>query len=116
MGMYEEAFREYEQAATAAGENKELAELKAAYQQHGMEGFWRKQLEIQLRPPAKEVDTYFVAYLYCKLGDRDLAWRWLQKSYRERSPHMEELLTDAGFDNLRTDARFADLLRSLHMQ
>lgn len=52
-----------------------------------------------------------VAIIYTGLGDKDQAFKWLEKSYAERS----SILTCIGvwpvFDDLRSDERFTDLSR-----
>jgi hypothetical protein len=49
--------------------------------------------------------------IYAGLGEKDQAFAWLQKAYEERSGEMVDLKVDPRFDNLRSDPRFADLLR-----
>jgi TolB-like protein/tetratricopeptide (TPR) repeat protein len=44
-------------------------------------------------------------------GDMDAAFKWMEKGYEERSPVMRGLKTDPLNDPLRTDPRFASLLR-----
>jgi len=48
--------------------------------------------------------------IYMALGDKDRAFRWLDRCYEERSPWLAWLKTDR-LDPLRPDPRFADLLR-----
>jgi tetratricopeptide (TPR) repeat protein len=52
-----------------------------------------------------------VAKTYAQLGDKDLAFRWLERAYRERDHYLIELDADAVWDPLRLDPRFADLVR-----
>ena len=47
------------------------------------------------------------------LGDRDGAFRWLEKAYREHSLLLVDLKTDSAFDNLHSDRRYADLVRRI---
>ena len=50
------------------------------------------------------------AMIYMALGDKDRAFRWLDRCYEERSPWLAWLKTDPALDPLPTDPRFADLL------
>lgn len=45
------------------------------------------------------------------MGDMDATFKWMEKGYEERSPVMRGLKTDPLNDPLRTDPRFASLLR-----
>ena len=51
--------------------------------------------------------------LYARLGDRDAAFKWLEKDFAERGEGLVHLREEITFDNLRSDPRFADLLRRI---
>jgi tetratricopeptide (TPR) repeat protein len=51
------------------------------------------------------------AEYYAALGDRDRAFQWLERAYRERATGMIGLDVNYRFDNLRSDPRFQDLTR-----
>jgi len=55
------------------------------------------------------IPTYY-AIIYAGLGDKDKAFEWLEKGYREGGL-LTGLKTDPQWDSLRTDSRFADLLK-----
>jgi serine/threonine protein kinase/tetratricopeptide (TPR) repeat protein len=59
------------------------------------------------------VDPYWVAAIYAGLRDKDRAFELLERSYREHSGSMAFLKTDPFWDDLRTDPRYADLLRRI---
>ncbi|HYL97005.1 MAG TPA: tetratricopeptide repeat protein, partial [Terriglobales bacterium] len=110
MGKYEKAVEEYEKVASLSGRPPaEIAEIRRAFGQGGVKGFWRKRLE----GSKKEGDEFNIAALYSLLGERDQAMLWLDKAYRQRSPMMEFLKEDSEFDNLRSDPRFRKLLRQV---
>ena len=52
-------------------------------------------------------------YVYTGLGDKDRAFAWLEKAYEERSNHIAFFKVSPTVDPLRSDARFADLLRRI---
>ncbi len=49
--------------------------------------------------------------VYAELGDKNQALNWLEKGYQEQATKMAFLKIDSFFDNLRSDARFAALIR-----
>jgi len=109
MGKNEQAVEEYEKVATLSGRPPaEITSIRKAFEQGGIKSFWRKILEEESRNEGDSVD---VASLYSLLGERDQAMLWLGKAYRQRSPTMEFLKEASGFDNLRSDSRFRELLR-----
>jgi tetratricopeptide (TPR) repeat protein len=50
-------------------------------------------------------------YVYIGLGNKDQAFAWLEKAYQERSNHIAFFKVTPTVDPLRSDPRFADLLR-----
>jgi TolB-like protein/tetratricopeptide (TPR) repeat protein len=59
------------------------------------------------------VDFYFLGVIYAGLGDKDEAFRLLEKGYQQRSAGMAYLAVDPFWDNVRSDPRYADLLRRM---
>ena len=55
-----------------------------------------------------------MAYIYACLNDKDEAFRWLEKAYRDRSAWMAHMKESPWLDNLRSDPRFDDLLRRMN--
>jgi len=60
------------------------------------------------------VTPYGLALIFAGLNDREQAIYWLQKAYEDRSHWLVWLNLDPRFDNVRSDPRFADLLRRMH--
>ena len=52
-----------------------------------------------------------LAYVYIGLGDKDQAFAWIEKAYRERSNFVTYLRVVPIVDSLRSDPRFSDLIR-----
>ena len=52
--------------------------------------------------------------VYAALGEKDKSFEWLEKAYGER--FLMHIKTDPAFDPLRSDPRFADLLRRMNLQ
>jgi TolB-like protein/Tfp pilus assembly protein PilF len=111
-GMYKEAVEEFLKAQTLLGDKQEeIAALRQAFTISGIRGFRQKQLDLVLeRSKRQPVLSSFIAGLYARLGERELAFQWLEKAYEERDP-VFLLKVDPRWDGLRSDPRFADLIR-----
>jgi hypothetical protein len=59
------------------------------------------------------VSPYFLAIAYAGLGDKDRGFEWMETAYRERAAWLTFLKVDPALDPLRSDPRFADLLRRI---
>ena len=65
----------------------------------------------------KYVPAMCLARIYVALGDTDKAFEWLEKSYEDRSVGgLPFIRVDPLYDPLRSDPRFADLLRRMNLQ
>jgi hypothetical protein len=59
------------------------------------------------------IDSYPIATIYAGLGNKDEAFRWLEKGYEEHSASMPYLAVDPFWYGMRSDPRYADLLRRM---
>ena len=112
-GENEAGMEEYSQFLSASGYPAVAAELKQAYAKSGYTGALRARIARQ--SDATNLDLYYpmeVALDYVRLGDKDKAFLWLERCYRERSG-LVFLKVDPALDPLRSDPRFTDLLRRL---
>jgi TolB-like protein len=57
------------------------------------------------------VSPYNMARVHATAGHPHLTFEWLERAYLERNPDLIELRSEPVFDSLRSDPRFADLLR-----
>lgn len=73
--------------------------------------FLEKSLQVQLKQ--RYVCPYEIATGYTALGKKEDAFKWLQKSYEARSICMIWLNSEPRFDPLRSDPRFAALVRQV---
>ena len=60
------------------------------------------------------VGVYEIALVYAGLGEKDLAFEFLERAYDERDKGMLWLKVDPPLDPLRSDPRFQDLLRRMN--
>jgi TolB-like protein/DNA-binding winged helix-turn-helix (wHTH) protein/Tfp pilus assembly protein PilF len=88
-----------------------LAGIYAMSGQHGKAEHALGRLEELSR--RRYVCSYEIATAYAALGRRDSAIQWLRRGLDDRSICMPDIKTDPRLDGLRTDARFADLLRDV---
>jgi TolB-like protein/DNA-binding winged helix-turn-helix (wHTH) protein/Tfp pilus assembly protein PilF len=82
---------------------------------YALQGRRREALEAvsQLQQLSKRtyVDSAYVANIYVALGDKDLAFIWLEKALQEHSPTILGLETNWRYDAIRSDSRFSSLVR-----
>ena len=56
------------------------------------------------------VSPYYFALVYTALGDKDKAFEWLEKAFREREGRMTLIKVDPLLAELCSDVRFRDLI------
>jgi tetratricopeptide (TPR) repeat protein len=111
-GMYEQAIAEMQRMDNEVRQQAPL--LQRAYRAGGARGYWQKLLELTMDRANREyVTPSRVARIYARLGDETQALEWLEKAYRERDLFLGDLKVDPNFDSVRSDPRFADLLRRM---
>ena len=115
--MYPEALAEYDKIAepdkAVAAENQLVADgLGWVYAVAGRRADALKiAKETEDLSSRAYVDFYQLATIYAGLGAKDEAFRLLEKGYQQRSAGMRYLAIDPFWDNVRSDPRYADLLR-----
>ena len=93
--------------------NEEVSDLLfQTYQESGLEGYWRKWLEIATAPDQTTTFSKFhIAVVYGFLGEKDSAFEWLERACDDRSAFMVYLKVDPRLDPLRSDPRFDRMVR-----
>ncbi len=109
--MPEEAVQELQKAVQLSGGSPTcVASLARAYAASGERGEAVKLLnDLKKRSGPSYSDASEIAAIYASLGDSDQAMDWLEKAYEER--FNPGVLLRPGYDPLRSDPRFQDLLR-----
>lgn len=131
---YDEAVTEMLQGywtRTLCGDSIEVrAALKRTYAVSGMLGYWQKQLELakkkhatdlelaKKRSPPRYVSPYRIAELHARVGQKDQAFVVLEQCVRNRDESLlwlkaESLKNNSPWEGIRSDPRFADLLRRI---
>ena len=89
-----------------------LAALGHAY---GLNGKQAKALnvldQLEKRSKHQHISAYCRALVYVGLGEKDLAFQWLERAFEERSEMIPWIKVGADCDSLRSDPRFHHLLR-----
>src|SRR5207245_873998 len=57
-----------------------------------------------------------IAALHSILGQKESAFEWLERAYRERSALLTELNSEFWFENIRSDPRFASLTKRVGLE
>jgi serine/threonine-protein kinase len=114
-GKYDEAIAEFRQVINlSAGKPPGIATLAHAYALSGKRAEAQKALaELQEMSKQRYVSPASIAIIYAALGDKDLAFDWLEKAAKARDVMLARLKVDPRFDSLRSDPRFADLERRI---
>ena len=111
--MNDEAVAELQIATQlSAGSPTVMANLARAYAASG-KGSEAMKLLSDLKKRSNSIYSHGseIAVIYAALGDRDQAMNWLEKGYQER--FNPGVLLRPGFDPLRSDPRFQDLVRRI---
>src|SRR5439155_21324130 len=91
-----------------------LAAIGHTYAIAGKKEELGKILEILKRISAQGyVSAFDMAVIYTGLGDKEQAFRWLEKAYGERSSFLVYSLWEPRLDPLRSDPRFQELLHRI---
>lgn len=116
---YPEAIQEFRTAAQLMGDKNAAefaAALDAGFHSGGWPGALRKSIEVSLtqrKAKSGYVSSYQMAQLYADLGDKDHAFEWLNTAYQEHDYLLIALRTDYTMDSLRSDPRYAELVRKI---
>ena len=112
-GMYDQAMDADERELVLIGQPEAAAELKRVYATSGIKGVWQWSIKQDGDPAKPGYDPAGVAENCALLGDKDNAFLWLEKAYQQRASELIWLKVDWEWDSLRSDPRFADLLRRI---
>jgi tetratricopeptide (TPR) repeat protein len=105
------------QLANTLGTTPLLAcDLGYAYAATGQTGRAKVILEALMhKAESAYVAPYLIGAIHAALGERDEAFKWLEKAYDERDSHITYLPLDPEMDCLRSDPRFQFLLGHLNI-
>ena len=115
-GMYPQAIEEWKEYGRLDGDPREV-EFAAALDEGYKAGGWKEALKRGLAARLAQrknsyASAYLIAQLYAQAGDKDQAFSWLDTAYREHDL-VYQLKTDFMLDPLRSDPRFAELVKKV---
>jgi TolB-like protein/Tfp pilus assembly protein PilF len=115
-GMFDQAIVESEAAMKLFDDSAtRIGSLGHAYAVAGRKREARQQLaRLKMMSAERYVPRYTMALIYTGLGQNREAFEWLEKAYQDRFWMMAFFKVDPRFDALRSDPRFADLLRRMN--
>lgn len=113
--MFPEAIAEFQKAVDASNRVQlAVTSLARAYALSGNQAEAEKLLtELQERAKNEYVSSYLMAEIYIALGEKESAFKLLDKAYGERSIDLVLARVDPSLDPLRDDPRFKELLKKV---
>jgi DNA-binding winged helix-turn-helix (wHTH) protein/TolB-like protein len=114
-GMYKEAIAEFQQAAKLSGSPLMMSLLAHAYAVSGNRAEAQRLLVELGQQKQRYVSPYTVATIYAGLGEKDQAFKWLEKAFEERDIWLMNLRVDPLFKPLRSDHRFSEMLGRMRL-
>ena len=122
--MYAEAIASYQSAISLSktaefpeGKPEMIAALGHAYAAAGRRDEALKIIE-QLKTliaQQRYVSPYSIALIYAGLGEKDMAFEWLDRAHNERDESYIHLKVDPRLDDLRSDPRFTERLQLIKL-
>jgi len=114
-GMFDQAMVEYQATDSA------LPDWPVTIAGIGnLQGYAKKDADARLTlarldnmSKTKYVTPYGVALVYAGMGDKDQAFHWLEKAFDDRANWLVWLRFDPRWDSIRSDPRYADLVRRI---
>jgi TolB-like protein/Tfp pilus assembly protein PilF len=115
-GHYQEAIIEAQKAASYSGTPRYVAGVALALGAAGKKAEANSILkELTQRSKDEYVSPFYFAGIYSVLGQREQAFEWLGKAYQLRDRNLNGIRNEPQFDNIRSDSRFADLLKRMRL-
>jgi DNA-binding winged helix-turn-helix (wHTH) protein/TolB-like protein/Flp pilus assembly protein TadD len=112
-GMYAEAIDQFQQGVKLSGSPLMMSLLGHAYAASGKKAEAQRILAELGQQKQRYVSPYTVATIYAGLGEKDQAFKWLEKAFEERDIWLMNLKVDPLFKPIRSDSRFTNLLQRI---
>src|SRR5882724_3316498 len=112
-GMYAEAIDQFQQGVNLSGSPLMMSLLGHAYAASGKKAEAQRILAELDQQKQLYVSPYTIATIYAGLGEKDQAFKWLEKAFEERDIWLMNLKVDPVLKNLRSDQRFAKMLQRI---
>ena len=115
--MYDEALQQFSEARKLSSDHPAIMALYGhTLGLAGDRAGARKTLaDLHLLAQSRYVSSLYFAAVYTGLGEKSTALDWLEKAYKERNDRLLYLNVDPVADPLRSEPRFRDLMKRLHL-
>ena len=116
---YENVIQEWKTGAQLEGDpnySAFAAAAEAGFRAGGWPAALRKGVEVSLEQRKTKtgyVSPYQIAQYYADLAEKDHAFEWLNTAFQEHDTFLTALRTDCILDSLRSDPRYAELVRKI---
>ena len=115
--MYPQAIEESKILGQLSGD-PHASEFALALERGFRSGGWNRALLNGIETAKAQYKSgiwsaYDIADLYAQLGDKEQAFQWLNTAYQEHDSRLTSLKTTPSFDLIRSDPRFAELVRKV---
>ena len=115
--MYPQVLEEWKTYGQLSGDRVELdiaSAMEQGFRSAGWKGALTRGVEaMQAQRNTGYFSAYFIATFYADMGDKDQTFLWLNTAYQERDQSLLGLKTDFSLDPIRSDPRFAELVRKV---
>ena len=115
---YEEAIAALQKSVEFSGrQSNYLCDLGYTYAITGRRGEALQILrELEVRYSNRGAIGMDLAAVYVGLGEKDKAFAWLERDFEQRSGLLPDVTNLASFDDIRSDPRYADLVRRMGLE
>jgi eukaryotic-like serine/threonine-protein kinase len=114
---YSKVIAEWKTYGLLSGDQRDsefASALEKGFQSTGWKGALTRGIEVRKAQRKNSYSSpYNIASFYADLGDKDQAFRWLNTAYQEHDQNLMGLNVDFLLDPLRSDPRFAELMRKI---
>ena len=109
-----EAWKTYGEVSGNPDEVQFAAALDRGFRASGWNGALTQAIAtLETRRKTRYYSSYMIARLYSDVGDKEHAFQWLDTAYREHDGLLINLKTEFQWDPIRSDPRFAELIRKV---
>src|SRR6266851_4048466 len=115
--MYKDALEQFSQARKLSGNHPVMIALygHALALSGDTVGAGKALADLHRMAYSRYVSSLYFAAIYIGLGEKSRALDWLDKAYKERNDRLVYLNVDPVADPLRSEPRFRDLMKRLHL-
>ena len=111
-GRYKDSVSELQKQLILYGHLDLVSHLQKVFSSSGYSAVLRSEIAFYDKPSTGDYDPTRVAFDYALLNEKDKAFLWLERATERRST-LNDLKVSPELDNLRSDPRYADLLRRM---